>query len=553
MLKKFQTKAYVSDILNVITKNKIAFIVLGITSLSILRSLYFKLYRNINKLPPGPIGIPYYGILPSLLINMASQKKFGNKNGNLQKHGEQYGPLSSYWMANNLYILINDSKLCHTILKNRNIIDRPKAWVTDYDPTSDVDDDAFSFRNVNGKDWVKRRKIAQVAIGKLGANKHLDKILGSVMNDTIHPKLNKIINGEKNVKGNEMDKDNKGLWYPRELVNFIAFRTIYHSNFGGIISYEDSLDNSVVAVNKQGLTAKMAIIFTVLKVIKITRYIPFIYNPYKEFVKHRNNCIATIIDKRLNSNDYDVNKPNSYIDYIVKHEKDGKLKRKDVVMDVFLFFVAGIETTSNALEHGLTYLCKDIDVQDRVRQELLSVFKKVNDDGTRVFSLAKWTQCPLLRALIYEILRVSAVVPVGAEHIPIKDTTIDVNGKEYCLPKGAIVQYNTDHIQRYKSDDSWKSVDAHNIHLENWLTKDKNTNEYKFIYNDGLVLFGLGRRDCIGKHLAVKEMAYVLGDLLLNYKFEFNNNENHDEIERIFVGVMYIKNEIGLRVTKVYN
>ena len=48
----------------------------------------------------------------------------------------------------------------------------------------------------------------------------------------------------------------------------------------------------------------------------------------------------------------------------------------------------------------------------------------------------------------------------------------------------------------------------------------------RFVVNESFVAFGVGKRDCVGRQLAMKEILYTLGYLLMNYKISFENKED---------------------------
>ena len=88
--------------------------------------------------------------------------------------------------------------------------------------------------------------------------------------------------------------------------------------------------------------------------------------------------------------------------------------------------------------------------------------------------------------------------------------------------------------------DEWKEE----ICLENWL--DENGN---FKPNKNDMTFGHGYRDCIGKMLAMKEMHIVIGYLLMNYQFEFDDPDEI-EIKKTDVGVSIINPPLGVKVKR---
>ena len=60
--------------------------------------------------------------------------------------------------------------------------------------------------------------------------------------------------------------------------------------------------------------------------------------------------------------------------------------------------------------------------------------------------------------------------------------------------------------------------------MENWLKKSTNKDdEYLFYQNESFITFGYGKRDCVGKQLAMKELRILFGYLLLNYKLSLKD------------------------------
>ena len=85
------------------------------SSLLFVRYLCLRIYRKIYKIPPGPIGLPYFGSLMSLAMNEG--KFFGTMSA--------YGCISSFYLNDLKVILVNDSKLSIELLKNEHMVSRP--------------------------------------------------------------------------------------------------------------------------------------------------------------------------------------------------------------------------------------------------------------------------------------------------------------------------------------------------------------------------------------------------------------------------------------------
>ena len=110
------------------------------------------------------------------------------------------------------------------------------------------------------------------------------------------------------------------------------------------------------------------------------------------------------------------------------------------------------------------------------------------------------------------------------------------------------VYTNTNYIHLLNGKhENWKEIDKDKIFLSNWLSDDG-----RFVMNQSFVGFGVGRRDCIGRQLAMKELQYILGFLLMKYKFRLNKEINNilDHRKKNYA-VIYIEPSIGVKVEKL--
>ena len=84
------------------------------------------------------------------------------------------------------------------------------------------------------------------------------------------------------------------------------------------------------------------------------------------------------------------------------------------------------------------------------------------------------------------------------------------------------------------------------IHLEYWLNDDN-----KFKMNENFISFGVGKRDCVGKSLAMKSMFAVFGLLIPKYKFKAqNDNPNGMNIKQKWGLTLIVDPPIGIYVEK---
>ena len=401
----------------------------------------------------------------------------------------------------------------------------------------------FPFSIINGKSWQTRRKHVQDCFFKVLTNDNLGKILKLSIENELEPYLL-----------NDIIKENK-IWYPRQIFDYLTFNIIYHTMLGFPIARNNKLYKDLNANLQQLL--KYGLIDIMSCKIPFFKYLWGYERKLDEIRNFRNDTILRLIRQRLEQstaaksvNIEDGTKTKSgksFIDYTHELVVNGELTQDQEVADTYVMFAAGTETTSNTLDFGMALTAKNMDIQERVRNELLNVMK----DG---FDLKLVHNVPLFRAFVYEILRISSVVFMGVNRISYEDKWIDVEDddgviRKYKIPKNTMIQTNVDYIHIYNGDgkEKWKNVDGDRIFLENWLSEDG-----RFVMNDSFILFGVGRRDCVGRGLAVKEIEYVMGYLLMNYRFKLDmDNVDIVKHRKEAYLTMFVEPKIGIRVERI--
>ena len=162
-------------------------------------------------------------------------------------------------------------------------------------------------------------------------------------------------------------------------------------------------------------------------------------------------------------------------------------------------------------------------------------------NGLNEFEYSILNQLHVFRAFIHETLRISSVAHLGIPHYTIEDVSIEVDGKKVVIPKYTLLYPNVLYIQRWLDwNDGNRPFKTENqdIHLEYWL--DAKTGKFKM--NDNFILFGLGKRDCVGRSLAMKSLYAIFALFLLRYKFVAPSNKPE---------AMQIKQNVGLGLMTV--
>jgi len=120
------------------------------------------------------------------------------------------------------------------------------------------------------------------------------------------------------------------------------------------------------------------------------------------------------------------------------------------------------------------------------------------------------------RAFIHEILRLSEFVATSLRRYIYEDIEVKINDKEsYIVPKHTTIIGNFGCMARNKDD---------KFNILKWI--DNETGNFNNNNDENLVTtFGFGKRDCVGKTLAIKELYLIIGMLIMKYKFQAPNKD----------------------------
>ncbi|CAN1136420.1 Cytochrome P450 71A1 [Linum perenne] len=192
------------------------------------------------------------------------------------------------------------------------------------------------------------------------------------------------------------------------------------------------------------------------------------------------------------------------IDILLQLEREGKLginltrnNMKAVVMDMF---IGGTDTTASTMDWAMAEMMKNPCILNKAQEEVRKVVgKKVKVEESDLDSMS------YLKCVIKETLRlhVSGIIP--------RQTTSAVKVNGYDIPAKTRVLINTWAIQR--DPKQWDNPEEFNPErfVGNELDFRGQNKEY--------LPFGTGRRICPGISYALKEVEYVVANLL--YKFDW--------------------------------
>jgi len=173
----------------------------------------------------------------------------------------------------------------------------------------------------------------------------------------------------------------------------------------------------------------------------------------------------------------------------------------DNILNVFLdLFMGGLETTASTMIWTFLYLLYHPDVQERVAKE---IFKVVGRD--RLPGLVDQDKMPYTNAVIQESLRFSSFVPLAVGHF----TTHDIPVGDYIIPANSILMPNLCHVLH--DPEYWKNPEEFNP--DRFMDA-----EGRFVKDERVVAFSLGKRYCPGQSLAEKELFLFFTGIVQKFR-----------------------------------
>ncbi|XP_054781363.1 cytochrome P450 76T24-like [Prosopis cineraria] len=197
---------------------------------------------------------------------------------------------------------------------------------------------------------------------------------------------------------------------------------------------------------------------------------------------------------------------NDVLDSFLDLMQDGtsQLSRDDILHLFIDLFLAGVDTTSSALEWAMAELMRNPKKMVKARTEL----QQVLDKSTLKLEESMVSKLPFLQAVIKETLRLHPPVPFLIPHKAICD--VELCG--FLVPKNSQILANVWAMGRDPS--IWENPNS-------FIPERFLENEIDFKANDfNFIPFGAGRRMCPGLPLASRILSFMLASLLYHFDWK---------------------------------
>ncbi|XP_022095813.1 cytochrome P450 2J6-like [Acanthaster planci] len=438
-----------------------------------------------KNLPPGPWGFPLIGSIPAIVREM---RRGVLPHDLFMSYAAKYGPVFQVRVLNKTVVVLNDYTSVKEAFQHLQLNDRPKMLFTELFRSEGV-------ASASGEKWTDLRRFSLTVLRSFGVGK---------------TSFEEKIGEEAEALMKEMSAFNEKPFNPKSLLSNAVSNVICSVIFGKRYDYNEKDFQKLLSLI--GENFQLLGVGGVLNFIPVLRHLPFIHiDKLESNVAELRNFFLGLIDKHRAA--FDADNLNDLIDEFLNAikineakdkagAKQNHLSEESFIGTVANLFTAGSETTATTLQWALLYMVVYPKIQQRVQAEIDAVVGR-----NRLPRMADKSQLNFTRAVIWEVQRLAIVAPLGVAHAAASDTQF----RGFSIPKGAFLLSNLWAVAR--DPNVWQEPDQ--FKPERFLNK-----KGEAVQADELIPFSVGRRSCIGEHLAKMELVIFFSYFMHQFTFE---------------------------------
>ncbi|XP_053811024.1 cytochrome P450 1A5-like [Vidua chalybeata] len=442
--------------------------------------------------PPGPRGYPVLG-------NVLELRK--DTHLALTRLSRRYGDVMEVRIGTRPVLVLSglDTIRQALVKQGEDFMGRPDLYSFRFV----ADGQSLTFSPDSGEVWKARRKLAQSALKSFSIAPSPTLSSSCLLEEHVSKEAEYLV-----TKFLQLMEEEKRFEPYRYLVVSVA-NVICAMCFGKRYEHEDR--ELLRLVNSAEEFTDVAAAGNPADFIPVLRYLPS--RSMKLFIDF-NRYLVSFLQRRVKEHyeTYDENNIRDITDSLIEQCLDKKLganmatqiPKEKIVNLVNDLFGAGFDSITTALSWSLMYLVTNPNIQKRIQEELDRTIGR-----ERRPRLSDRGSLPYTEAFILEMFRHSSFLPFTIPHSTTKDTAL--NG--YFIPKDRCVfvnQWQVNHDEKL-----WKDPETFNP--ERFLSADGT----KVNKEDGekVLVFGLGKRRCIGESIARWQVFLFLVTLLQQLEF----------------------------------
>ncbi|NWR85318.1 CP1A5 protein, partial [Furnarius figulus] len=453
------------------------------------------------KSPPGPRGYPIVG-------NVLELRK--DTHLALTKLSQKYGDVMEVRIGMRRVLVLSGLETIKQALvkQGEDFMGRPDLHSSQYISNGQ----SLAFSPDSGEVWKARRKLAQSALKTFSIAPSPTSSSTCLLEEHVSKEAEYLIN-----KFLQLMEEEKSFEPYQYLVVSVA-NVICAMCFGK--RYEHNDQELLRVVNSAEQFDDVAGAGNPADFIPLLRYLPS--RSMKVFIDF-NKSFLCFLQKIVKEHyeTYDENNIRDITDSLIEQCLETKVEantatqipKEKIVNLVNDIFGAGFDTVTTALSWSLLYLVTYPDIQEKIQKELDQTIgrerrPRLSDRGT----------LPYTEAFILEMFRHSSFVPFTIPHSTTKDTVLN----DYYIPKDRCVfinQWQVNHDEKL-----WKDPETFNP--ERFLSAEgTKVNKEE---GEKVLIFGLGKRRCIGESIARWQVFLFLSTLLQQLEFSVCDGKKVD-------------------------
>ncbi|NWI14876.1 CP1A4 protein, partial [Crypturellus soui] len=444
------------------------------------------------KSPPGPRGIPVLG-------NVLQLRK--DPHLALTKLSQQYGDVMEVRIGTRPVLVLSglDTIKQALVKQGEDFMGRPDL----YSFRHVTDGQSLTFSTDSGEVWKARRKLAQNALKTFSITPSSTCSSTCLLEEHVSKEADYLV-----TKFLQVMEEQKSFEPFRYLVVSVA-NVICAICFGRRYDHNDQELLILVSFNNE--FGEVAASGNPADFIPMLQYLPSrAMDLFKDLNRRFSSFVEKIIQEHYSS--FDREHIRDITDSLIENCQEKRpgdtssvpLSSEKIMNIVNDLFGAGLDTITSALSWSLMYLALYPDIQKRIQEELDRIIGQ-----ERRPRLLDRGSLPYLEAFILEMFRHSSFLPFTIPHCTTKDTVL--NG--YYVPKDRCVfinQWQVNHDEKL-----WKDPSAFNP--ERFLSADGSRVDRT--ESEKVLIFGLGKRRCLGETIGRWEVFLFLSTLLQRLSF----------------------------------
>ncbi|XP_036902925.1 cytochrome P450 1A1-like [Sturnira hondurensis] len=444
------------------------------------------------KSPPGPWGWPLLGHTLTL---------WKNPHLVLSQLSQRYGDVLEIRMGCTPVLVLSGLDTVRQALVQQGDDFKGRPDLYSFTLISD-DGQSMTFSPDSGPVWAARRRLAQNALKSFSVTSDPSSLSSCYLEEHVSKEAEALISKFQELMAEV------GHFDPYRYIMVSVANVICAMCFGQRYDHEDQKLLSIVSLNNE--FGEVAASGNPADFLPILRYLP---SRTLSIFKDLNKKFYIFMQKMIKEHykTFEKDHIRDITDSLIKHCQDKRLdenaniqvSEEKIVAIVIDLFGAGFDTVTTAISWSLLYLVTRPNVQKKIQEELDRVVGRA-----RRPRLSDRPQLSYLEAFILETFRHSSFIPFTIPHSTTRDTSL----RGFYIPKGRCVfvnQWQINHDQKL-----WDN--PFEFRPERFLTPTGTINK---ALSEQVIIFGLGKRRCIGETIGRLEVFLFLATLLQQLEF----------------------------------